>query len=62
MALDPQRRPNLGVGMGMEQLSRVPVTIFAFSYLAAEPVPVVIKINLHDEVVHLCDPHKPVAL
>lgn len=62
MALDPQSRPNLGVVMGMEQLSRVPVTTFASPHLAAEPVPVVIKINLHDEVVHLCDPHKPVAL
>lgn len=62
LALDPQRQPNLGVGMGMEQLARVPVTTFASPHLAAEPVPVVIKINLHDEVVHLCDPHKPVAL
>lgn len=47
------------VGSG---LCRVPVTTFAFPHLAAEPVPVVIKINLHDDVVHLCDPHKPVAL
>lgn len=59
IALDPQRQ---GAGMGMGQHSRVSVTTFASPHLAAEPVPVVIKINLHDDVVHLCDPHKPVAL
>ena len=31
-------------------------------HLAAEPVTVGLLVNLHDDVVHLCDPHKPVAL
>jgi hypothetical protein len=34
----------------------------AFPHLAAEPVSVVFKVNLHDKMIHLCDPHKPVAL
>ena len=59
LALDLQRQ---GAGTGMGQLCRVLVTTFASPHLAAEPVPVVIKVDLHDDVVHLCDPHKPVAL
>ena len=31
-------------------------------HLAAEPVAVGLSVNLHDDVIHLCDPHKPVAL
>lgn len=31
-------------------------------HLAAEPVTVRLMVNLHDDVIHLCDPHKPVAL
>ena len=30
--------------------------------LAAEPVAIGLSVNLHDDVIHLCDPHKPVAL
>lgn len=30
--------------------------------LAAEPVTVGLLVHLHDDVIHLCDPHKPVAL
>ena len=30
--------------------------------LAAEPVAVGLSVNLHDDAIHLCDPHNPVAL
>lgn len=41
---------------------RAPVANSGHPHLGAEPVAVGLAVNLHDNVVHLCDPHKPVAL
>lgn len=44
------------------RLRRAPVASSGHPHLAAEPVTVGLLVNLHDDVVHLRDPHKPVAL
>lgn len=61
VALGPQSSQGLEAGRRTHRLHGALVSSSGCPHLVAEPVTVGLVVNLHDDVVHLRDPHKPVA-